>query len=146
MYKRPSGPKARLVGFAILGQRHDLTFWRNSVERDRHVLAFRPADGRIDVPLYVYSWTCHRMQIVCEPVAPVKGTVLLCRSPWTIWTLLRSASSATMPSSRGVVSTGRVGLVPNTIRQVANACGSDQHRTGQHVRRSHQLAGSQNVT
>src|SRR5215475_1633784 len=58
-------------------------------------------------------------------VAPVKGTVLLCRSPCTIWILLRSEPSATMPSSRaGVVSTGRVGLVPNTIRQVANACGS----------------------
>src|SRR5215475_4689311 len=58
-------------------------------------------------------------------VASVKGTVLLCRSPCTICTLLRSAPSATMPSSRaGVVSTGRVGLVPNTILQVANACGS----------------------
>src|SRR5687767_6363235 len=33
------------------GQWHDLTFWRNSVERDRHVLAFRPADSRVDVPL-----------------------------------------------------------------------------------------------
>src|SRR5688572_30356615 len=40
------------------GQRHDLTFWRNPVERDRHVLAFCPANGGIDVPLYVYSWTC----------------------------------------------------------------------------------------
>src|SRR5262249_42452772 len=49
------------------GQRHDLTFWRNFVERDRHVLAFRPADGRVDVPLYIYSGTRHRMQIICEP-------------------------------------------------------------------------------
>ena len=48
-------------------QRYDLAFWRYSVERDRHVLAFRPADGRIDVSLRVHRRARHRMQIVCEP-------------------------------------------------------------------------------
>src|SRR5215510_14732194 len=49
------------------GQRRDLTFWRNSVERDRHVLAFRPANSSIDISLDVYSWARHRMEIVCKP-------------------------------------------------------------------------------
>ena len=48
-------------------QGHDLAFWRYAVERDWHVLVFRPADRRIDVPLRVHSGARHRMQIVSEP-------------------------------------------------------------------------------
>ena len=48
-------------------QGHDLAFWRYAVERDRHVLVFRPADRRIDVALCVHSGARHRMQIVGKP-------------------------------------------------------------------------------
>src|SRR6266446_2989862 len=58
-------------------------------------------------------------------VAIPKGRALLCRSPWTIWTLLRPVLSGTTPSNKvGVVSTGRVGLTPNMILQVSNAWAS----------------------
>src|SRR5262245_20703328 len=54
--------------------------------------------------------------------ATAKGTALLCRSPWTTWTLAGSVRSGTTPSNNvGVTSTGRVGLVPKTILQVSNA-------------------------
>src|SRR5574341_946389 len=55
-------------------------------------------------------------------VATAKGTALLCRSPWKIWTLSGSVRSGTTPSNNvGVTSIGRVGLAPKTILQVSNA-------------------------
>src|SRR5262249_40750647 len=54
-------------------KRFDLPRARYTVQRDRHVLAFRPADGRINVPLRIHRRAGYRMQIVREARRHRKG-------------------------------------------------------------------------
>src|SRR5215831_94120 len=68
---RPKGQTRRIGN--TREKRFDLSRARYTVQRDRHVLAFRPADGRINVPLRIHRRAGYRMQIVRKACRRRKG-------------------------------------------------------------------------